>query len=172
MNSKIFFIIGVGGAGKSTLVNNFKDTSPNFYVYDFDEVGVPENVDANWRRETTNYWLEKAQKHYDKGEIMVLCGFLVPSEAEKQANFNSDIKINYGLLDIKPETIKERLTKRGWNENKIVYHIEWANLMKEEIKKYKDSPVVSGDDNYPQEVVTIFETWIKEQLVQVEIPPK
>jgi broad-specificity NMP kinase len=55
---------------------------------------------------------------------MVLCGFLVPSEAEKQANFNSDIKINYGLLDIKPETIKERLTKRGWNENKIVYHIE------------------------------------------------
>jgi hypothetical protein len=30
--------------------------------------------------------------------------------------------------------------------------------MKEEIKKYKDSPVVSGDDNYPQEVVTIFET--------------
>jgi putative ribosome biogenesis GTPase RsgA len=47
MNSKIFFIIGVGGAGKSTLVNNFKDTSPNFYVYDFDEVGVPENVDAN-----------------------------------------------------------------------------------------------------------------------------
>lgn len=162
MNSQIFFIIGVGGVGKSTLVSNIKDKLSNIYVYDFDEVGVPANVDEKWRYQTTNYWLGKAQEHYNKGEIMVLGGFLVPSEVENQVNFNPNIRINYGLLEASPQIIRQRLIKRGWSENKITYHLEWANRIKKEIEEQENHFIVSSDKNNPQEVVAIFEKWIKE----------
>ena len=56
---KIFFITGTNSAGKSTIVPILRrNLSDKFIVYDFDEVGVPKNVDAKWRQQTTNYWLE------------------------------------------------------------------------------------------------------------------
>jgi hypothetical protein len=124
MVSRIFFIIGVAGAGKTTLVKNIKGKFIDCCVHDFDELGVPKYADEKWRKEATNYWLSKTKECLIEGKTMILCGFFVPSKLEQQSNFDSNMKIKYGFIKINNETIKKRLLQEiKWLSNWLSYRL-------------------------------------------------
>jgi hypothetical protein len=54
----IYFVTGASGAGKAACIPYLKKLLPNIKIFDFDEVGVPENADKIWRQKSTEYWLQ------------------------------------------------------------------------------------------------------------------
>lgn len=106
--TNIYFITGVNSAGKSTLVPLLRDKLPNnFLVYDFDERGVPENVNSTWRKKETKYWLLKATRNAKKGSNTIVCGLTLPNEIY---SLSKNVKII--LLDISSQGISQRLKIR------------------------------------------------------------
>jgi len=112
---KIFFISGVNGVGKSTIIPLLTDLLPKskFSVFDFDERGVPDDADRNWRRLEAKYWIKRGTELVRKGKTTVVCGFVKPDDLDL-----TSIEIKMILLDAKSETIHERLTKR-YTQNSV-----------------------------------------------------
>ena len=65
MNKQIFFISGGSGAGKSTVMDLVKNKLPHseYHIHDMDEVGVPDDVDEQWRIEQTENWIKEGTKN-------------------------------------------------------------------------------------------------------------
>jgi hypothetical protein len=58
--SKIYFIGGASGSGKSSIMHNLKNLlGKSINIYDFDDIGVPDNANKIWRQESTEKWLNK-----------------------------------------------------------------------------------------------------------------
>jgi broad-specificity NMP kinase len=106
--SKIYFISGVCGVGKSTIIPYLqKILSENKYqVFDFDARGVPENAGREWRISESKYWTEKGMELAKENISTIICGFV------KTTDLLSGIDIKLILLDIEPEILKQRLIKR------------------------------------------------------------
>ncbi|MDZ5762002.1 GNAT family N-acetyltransferase N-terminal domain protein [Candidatus Cyrtobacter comes] len=52
--SKLCFIGGASGSGKTALMPHLKELlGDSIAVYDFDDIGVPEGADKKWRQEST-----------------------------------------------------------------------------------------------------------------------
>jgi thymidylate kinase len=111
---KIFFITGVNGVGKTTVMEPLMALlGEGFEVHDFDERGVPDNVQRQWRLDETEYWISLGKQNAQKGIITVICGFAKPSEIQ-------DSSVGLVLLDANEETIKQRL----WNRYQTLESIE------------------------------------------------
>ncbi|HEX5774998.1 MAG TPA: hypothetical protein VFY28_03540, partial [Candidatus Paceibacterota bacterium] len=78
MSQKIYFVSGVNGVGKSTLIPHLKALLPadKYIVHDFDARGVPDGADRAWRINEVKLWLEEAAKIEDKNTVV--CGFAKP----------------------------------------------------------------------------------------------
>ena len=110
--SKLYFITGSSGIGKSTIIPILKSNFMNeFDIHDFDEK-LTEEVAMNrslldaWRKETTAYWIEQAVRNKKDGKSTLVVGLIYPSEVVKM---NTDISISFCLLDASDEKIRERL---------------------------------------------------------------
>ncbi len=113
MISYIYFVTGVNGAGKSTIVPLLKKKlSSSFLIYDFDEVGVPENVDAKWRQDTTAYWMDIAIKNSKNNVKTVVCGLTKPSEVHEIKKSKKNLRVKIACLDLYAKDIEKRLKKR------------------------------------------------------------
>jgi 2-phosphoglycerate kinase len=111
---KIYFITGVNGVGKTTVIEHLKSQlGSGFEVHDFDERGVPNNVGRQWRIDETKYWIELGLANYDKRIKTVVCGFARPSEQDNP-------EVGFILLDADQNTIKKRL----WNRYQTPESIE------------------------------------------------
>ena len=53
--TKVYFITGAEGIRKTTIINGLKRKFPKIRIYDFDEVGLPQNPPLQWRLDTTLY---------------------------------------------------------------------------------------------------------------------
>tara|TARA_Y100000034_G_C6645321_1_gene282261 strand:+ start:199 stop:435 length:237 start_codon:yes stop_codon:yes gene_type:complete len=71
--TKLYFITGAEGVGKSSIIPILKKKFPEIDVHDFDEVGVPENPPLQWRYDTTLHWLNVAIKNQKKREVNNNC---------------------------------------------------------------------------------------------------
>lgn len=111
--SKIYFITGVCGVGKSAIMPYLSLLLPKeeYDVRDFDERGVPENANRDWRISEAKHWIEEAEKNISKK--MVVCGFVKYPDFQDEVNE----KVVFILLDARPETIRQRLIKRYSKEN-------------------------------------------------------
>jgi thymidylate kinase len=111
--NKVFFITGVNGVGKSSLVTLLKETLPKeqFTVYDFDKRGVPDNADRTWRATETLYWANKAKENLETGLSTIVCGFMKFPEIFGAAE-NANLKPEICLLDVNAENIEKRLRSR------------------------------------------------------------
>jgi hypothetical protein len=57
---KLYFIGGASGSGKTAVIPYLKELLVDaIAVYDFDDIGVPEDADKRWRQESTEKWLKK-----------------------------------------------------------------------------------------------------------------
>lgn len=120
MKPKIFFVIGVNGVGKSTVLPYLKALlSENYFdFHDFDERGVPDNADKDWRVSETIYWINLGKLNIGKGISTVICGFAKPEEIVNGANNLSEItKIIF--LDADEKTIEERIKNRYQTEESV-----------------------------------------------------
>lgn len=106
MSPRIYFVIGVNGVGKTTLMPHLKSllSESVFEIHDFDERGVPNNADRTWRRSETEYWLELGEENKKRGVATIICGFAKPQELGGRAETI--------LLDANGEKIEERLKNR------------------------------------------------------------
>lgn len=106
MFPKIYFIVGVNGVGKTTLISHLQPllAEGGFEIHDFDERGVPYGGGRAWRISETEYWLELGVKNKERGVTTIICGFAKPQELGDRAEII--------LLDANGEIIEERLKNR------------------------------------------------------------
>lgn len=112
--NKTFFVTGVNGVGKSTIIPHLKSILPenDFVVHDFDARGVPSDADKKWRISETKYWIGEGKKLSDE-KSTVICGFIKPSDIDDyDLGGHKSSEIILILLDATPEIIRQRLTSR------------------------------------------------------------
>lgn len=113
IQSKVFFISGVPGAGKTSLIKPLSSLlGSNFDIHDFDERGVPDNVNIEWRISETAYWIDIANKNSLKGISTIICGNSIPE-------ISSELQVIFLILDLSEEKIRERLLNRYNNPEKV-----------------------------------------------------
>ena len=111
--ANIFFIIGVNGVGKSTLIPFLRSSldGAKFVVHDFDERGVPNNADKNWRASETFHWMKTGKTNTGKGISTIICGFSKPQEIiDAAAKLDGEPKVC--LLDANADVISQRILSR------------------------------------------------------------
>ncbi|MBP6931443.1 MAG: AAA family ATPase [Candidatus Pacebacteria bacterium] len=130
-----YFITGTSGSGKTTLMNSLKGKLPtgSFRVYDFDEIGVPENADKKWREESTDKWIQISNENEKNKISTVICGVSAPSEILNSPSLNKDTDLVFGILHADDEVIKSRLKERGWNDQLIQDNLNWAHHLEKEV---------------------------------------
>lgn len=141
----VFFITGTSGSGKTTLTNSLRKKLPEDYfkIYDFDENGVPANVDEKWRQETTRYWLDRAKENSLKNKNTIICGVSVPSEVLSSLKDNN-LSVYFGFIKISDDLIKKRLLARNWSEQLIKDNINWAHHLETEVKQQKKHMIIDA----------------------------
>lgn len=113
--NKIFFITGVNGVGKSTIMPFLAELLPadKFEIHDFDERGVPEDADHTWRISEAKHWIAEGNRLAREGMNMIICGFIKPSDLEDYKLINEGFpEIILILLSAKSEIIRQRLRGR------------------------------------------------------------
>lgn len=111
--NKIYFISGVNGVGKTSIMPFLRTllSSNQFEIHDFDERGVPERADGNWRISETKYWVDLGVELISKGKNIIVCGFVKPADFQEMLS-NDSLGITSIFLDATPEIIRQRLTGR------------------------------------------------------------
>lgn len=111
--NKIFFISGVNGVGKSSIMPHLSRLFPigNFEIRDFDERGVPENADDTWRISETKHWVDEGRKLFEQNKSIIICGFVKPADFQGLLS-DETLGIECIFLDAQPEIIRQRLVGR------------------------------------------------------------
>ena len=108
--SKIYFITGVCGVGKTTVIPHLKSllNNENYDIHDFDERGVPDGADRQWRIKETEYWINYGKQNIKDNISTIICGFSNP----KEIIYSDDNNIKFILLDADDKTIRQRISER------------------------------------------------------------
>ena len=173
---KIIFITGVCGSGKSSLIPYLKVrlSQKQFDVHDFDERGVPDGVDREWRLDETKHWLDLGAINAKRGISTIITGFSKPDEIRDVLS-NNNIEVLFCLLDTSPNVIRKRLggryiTEESQEEIKRVSgdtpkkFIEDNALYASELRKLCkdwDGHIINTDNLNPEEVATDIVDWVK-----------
>lgn len=129
---KIFFITGLWGTGKSSVVRYFNENPlAGFQFFDFDKGFFlpPKNRQKHlkWRYSQTEYWLQQGMMLSERGTITVVCGMcLYPSQVNSlpTATYFGRDGIEFGCLTAENGIRKDRLVQRG-DADMFVEHKEW-----------------------------------------------
>jgi hypothetical protein len=114
MQPKIFFVTGVVGAGKTSLIEPLRARlGPDYEIHDFDERGVPDDVDMDWGAAEKKYWVSVGAANSQKAIGTVICGFSLPSDEDDR-----DL-VSFILLDLNEGTLRERLMQRYRNPENV-----------------------------------------------------
>lgn len=172
---KIYFISGVNGIGKSTLIPHLRSLLPvdKYVVYDFDARGVPDGADRNWRKSEIRYWLDEGSKVAMEGKETIICGFAKLEDFRGLTEVETP-EVEIIVLDADPEIIRMRLTNRYtkngfFNENQrvigkpvtdfIAGNVWYAKKMREECEaagcKIIDTSAITPEE-VAQQVVEII----------------
>jgi len=159
----VFFITGTSGSGKTTLMHQLKSSlSPkHFIIYDFDEIGVPQDANQQWRIATTAFWLQKAIDNSKQQKTTIICGVSVPSEV-LQIIHNSHLPISpfFGFIKINDNTIKKRLLERNWSEQLIHDNINWAHHLEANVQQQTHNLIIENINATPEDIANKFISWI------------
>ena len=126
MKSRLYFITGSSGVGKTPLVTILKSLLPDsFSVHDLDEKlkevdRTKPNWLYDWRNYTTRYFIDLAIENTKQNKSTVVCGIIWPHEVKSVPNIELSPPVNFIFLDVEQEELKKRFFARRWsNESKI-----------------------------------------------------
>ncbi|MEK7100904.1 MAG: hypothetical protein AAB921_02280 [Patescibacteria group bacterium] len=106
-----YFISGVNGVGKSSVMPFLRILLPDSTVVDFDSRGVPDGADRAWRIAEATHWAHEGVVASASGKMFIVCGFVKPQDfADIPESIRSEIKII--VLDADEETVRRRLNGR------------------------------------------------------------
>src|ERR1700733_10030991 len=109
--SRLYFVAGASGSGKTAIMKNLQETlGKNIAVYDFDDIGVPDDADKKWRQESTEKWLQKLLR--DNKDACLL-GQIVLGEILACPSATQIDKVNFCLLDVSDFERIQRLKKQN-----------------------------------------------------------
>lgn len=109
--TKLYFVAGASGSGKTAMIPDLrKILGESVSVFDFDDMGVPENADKKWRQEATEQWL---QKLLDENKDACLLGQIVLGEILACPSVKHLDKINFCFLDVSDFERVQRLNKHN-----------------------------------------------------------
>lgn len=109
----IFFVTGASGAGKTACMPGLARLLPEVAVHDFDELGVPPDVDNVWRQRSTEAWLQRGIAYARDGRDLVVCGQGVLGEILACPSAPAAGPIAVCLLDCDDVLRIDRLRARG-----------------------------------------------------------
>lgn len=162
-NPEVYFVSGVCGVGKSSVLNHLKNLLPadKYDIRDFDERGVPDGGGQVWHDMETFHWLEIANENSKNGKSTVICGFQNPERFRELHKKEVHIPATLFLLHASAETLRKRLLGRYPNPESIV-----------EINRASGVPLdkfVEDNVSFAPQLRTIFE---KENLPIIETDAK
>lgn len=162
----ITFINGLGGTGKSTLVDYFNQNPiEGWRVYDFDkgEYQAPEDQTKHlqWRIDQTKSWLNKAIENSFNGNKTAIFGLSLYPETNNELigdKINPE-DIHYALLTTEPEIRKQRLTDRGTPQH-WQGHKDWYDEYHNKIRQSADLEIDTS--NMPvEDVAEQIRNWLQ-----------
>ncbi len=106
-----YFVAGASGSGKTTIMSDLKKVlGATVTVYDFDDIGVPDDADKKWRQESIEKWLQKLLSDTKDACLLgqIVVGEILACPSAKQLE-----KINFCLLDVSDFERIQRLKKRN-----------------------------------------------------------
>lgn len=147
---EVYFISGVCGVGKSSVLKHLKALLPadRYDIRDFDERGVPDGGGLEWHNNETLYWLEAAKENAKVGKSTIIGGFAEP-ERFKKVYKTEHPKATLFLLHASGDTLRKRLYGRYPTSESI-----------KEINRASGVPLdefVANNVSYAPELRTIFE---------------
>lgn len=126
MGVLMYFIIGASGSGKTSVLDQIK--LPDYTLLDFDDIGVPENADMQWRQSSTEQWLVQILENYDESHTC-LFGQMVLGEILACPSAKKLQEINVCFLDCDDVVRVERLQKRA-NMPINQHTLNWASWLR------------------------------------------
>lgn len=124
---KLYCIGGASGSGKTAIMPELKDIlEDEIELYDFDDIGVPENADKKWRQESTEKWLQKIlNSSKDSCLFGPILGEIVACSSAKQFD-----EIHFLLLDVDDITRINRIRTRGDVPYNNQHMLNWASWLR------------------------------------------
>ncbi len=173
---KVYFISGVSGVGKSSVMKDLKRllSQDKYDIRDFDERGVPDGGGFQWHNDETLHWLNMAQENALQGKSTIICGFNEPDRIRKVHGAHHP-PFEIILLNATPDTVAKRLRGRyptkesekeierasgGTLEKFIENCAGYAPTMR---KLFEDDkrPIIDTDTKTPTEVAEEILQYIK-----------
>ncbi|MGQ8871942.1 AAA family ATPase [Paenibacillus sp. TSA_86.1] len=153
----LFVITGASGTGKTTVSSHVRKLLPEFDVFDMD---IIDNID--WQIAKEN-WLRVAYSISLSGRGTVLCGTMVPENIASSKYIEQFDRIHYVNLHCDDATRETRLQARGWDENAIEDHRNFANWLLQNADKAFDPvmPTVDTTDLSSEEAAKQIEQWVR-----------
>lgn len=165
---RVYFISGVCGVGKSSVLKLLKGFLPvgGYDIRDFDERGVPDGGGQEWHNNETLYWLEVANENAKHKKSTIVCGFADPTRFWNVHNKEKHIEATLLLLNASAEIIRNRLMGRyptlesiqeinrasgAQLDEFIEGNISYAPILHDIFKK-ENSPIIETDEKTPLEV--------------------
>ena len=160
--AKLFFVTGSEGVGKSSIVEMLKNNFNNIDIHDFDEVGVPENPNLQWRYDTTLHWIKIAIKNQKKGFSTIIAGLSFPNEVLMYEEHDEMGEILFCLLDVHETERERRLCERG-STKEVISDLCQLHQLREKFKDIEFENVVIDTTNLSiNEVKEKVIEWIRE----------
>ncbi|MCK6076962.1 AAA family ATPase [Paenibacillus silvae] len=153
----LFVITGASGTGKTTVSSHVRKLLPEFDVFDMD---IIDNVD--WQIAKEN-WLRVAYSISLSGRGTVLCGTMVPENIASSSYIDRFDRILYINLHCDDTTRQARLAARGWNEEMIQDHRNFANWLLQNADTAFDPamPTVDTTGLSSEEAAKQIEQWVR-----------
>ena len=188
----LYFIGGASGSGKTAVIPYLKELlGDGIAVYDFDDIGAPEDADKRWRQESTERWLQKLLSDAKDACLLgqIVLGEILACPSAKQID-----KVNFCLLDVGDFERIQRLKKGnsyGIDQNTLncsawlrmhTRDLEWApHVIQENAASIMDFSRLSIFKSYEEvanvkildttefalhDVARNLEDWIKTEITQ------
>ncbi|WP_244893416.1 AAA family ATPase [Ferroacidibacillus organovorans] len=155
----LFIVTGSSGSGKTHVIPELRKLLPEYDVFDVDIIW---DGKQDWQV-VKNNWFRVARSIAESGRCTVLCGTILPWEAEKYDQFESFSRVYFLNLHCDSDVRRERLIKRGWTEEQVVEYQTFAQWLLDNANSKFDPPMPTIDTSNtpPDEVASAIAGWIQ-----------